>query len=219
MRCSTFFPASRPSLTHSAGRFRAGSSKWSRSPAASWPSLAYCCLTNPLSASRPSSCRRCSRSSLRSTSAERQCCWSSRTPIWLEGRELGLCAGERPARAGRRLCDAVERRTHPRRLPRRRAGQGYVLTGRPRSDHVRRPRTADEPGLRAAKRRARGRPEGLGESGKFCARLNLFSRLALFFCNWMSPKLATKTAGANSRIYVGPAQTFASVRVGRPPEK
>ena len=37
-----------------------------------------------------------------------------------EDRGLGLCAGDRPARAGRRLCDPLERRTHPRRLPRRR---------------------------------------------------------------------------------------------------
>ena len=37
-----------------------------------------------------------------------------------QGRQLGLCAGDRPARARRRSRDALERRTHPRRLSRRR---------------------------------------------------------------------------------------------------
>ena len=40
-----------------------------------------------------------------------------------EGRRLGLCAGDGPARARRRSRDALERRAHPRRLSRRRADQ------------------------------------------------------------------------------------------------
>ncbi len=69
-----------------------------------------------------------------------------------EGRQLGLCARDRPACARRRSADALERRTHPRRLSRRRPSQGFEMTVHIPADDIDRFLRRD---LRA--RRQRGR--------------------------------------------------------------
>ena len=72
-----------------------------------------------------------------------------------EGRQLGLCARNRPARARRRSGDAVERRAHPRRLSRRRRSKarhdGSYL--RERTSAISAPRFSS---ASAARRRRRG---------------------------------------------------------------